>query len=198
MLGIFASKPVSFVMSQLIYSFDDRPHGKSWSEWTMLWWKWRLPLSSSNEPQHHRYKHNIVFLPYSFVENNESVLILPAGKDLFFPTITAINSYREDNRMRTDRDLIQWSKEDVGKVAKSEATLNGQKLESIPVCSEPFNAKYPMYNKWNVTPGPSRAICSGYWTFVRGLPAGKYEIHTSGMCLAGKIKREAYYNLTLT
>jgi hypothetical protein len=198
MLGIFASKPVSFVMSQLLYSFNDRPHGKSWSEWTMLWWKWRLPLSSSNEPQYHRYKHNVVFLPYSFVENNENVLILAAGKDLFFPTITAINSYREDNKMKTDRDLIEWSKGDVGKVAKSEATLNGQKLESIPVCSEPFNAEYPMCNRWNVTPGPSRAICSGYWTFVRGLPAGKYEIHTRGTCLAGKIKRESYYNLTLT
>ena len=198
MLGIFALKPVSLVMYQLLFSFDDRPHGKSWSEWTILWWKWRLPLSSSNDPQYHRYDHDVVFLPYSFIEYNENVLILPAGKDLFFPTITAINSDLEDNRMKTDQDLIQWSKEDVGKVAKREATLNGQKLESIPVCSEPFNAEYPTGNRWNVTPGLSRAICSGYWTFIRGLSAGKYELQTRGSCLAGKIKRETHYNLTLT
>ena len=197
MLGIFALKPVSFVMSQLLYSFDDRPHGKSWSEWTILWWKWRLPLSSSNDPQYHRYDRNVVFLPYSFIEYNENVLILPAGNDLFFPTITAINSDREDTRMKTDQDLIQWSKEDVGKVAKREATLNGQKLESIPVCSEPFNAEYPTGNRWSVTPGPSRAICSGYWTFIRGLSAGKYGIQTRGSCLSGKIKRETHYNLTI-
>ena len=185
-------------MYQLLFSFDDRPHDKSWSEWTILWWKWRLPLSSSTDPQYHRYDHNVVFLPYSFIEYNENVVILPAGKDLFFPTITAINSDREDNRMKTDQDLIQWSKEDVGKVAKMEATLNGQKLESIPVCSEPFDVEYPTGNRWNVTPGPSRAICSGYWTFIRGLSAGKYEIQTRGSCLAGKIKREMHYNLTLT
>jgi hypothetical protein len=198
MLGIFALKPVSSVMSQLLYSFDDRPHGKSWSDWTILWWKWRLPLSSSNDPQYHQYDRDVVFLPYSFVEYNENVLILPAGKDLFFPTITAINSDREDHKMKTDQDLIQWSKEDVDKVAKREATLNGQRLESIPVCSEPFNAEYPTCNRWKVTPGPSRAICSGYWTFIHGLSAGKYDIHTHGSCLAGKIKREAHYNLTLT
>jgi hypothetical protein len=198
MLGIFALKPVSFVMYQLLFSFDDRPHGKSWSEWTILWWKWRLPLSSSTDPQYHRYDHNVVFLPYSFIEYNENVVILPAGKDLFFPTITAINSDREDNRMKTDQDLIQWSKEDVDKVAKMEATLNGQKLKSIPVCSEPFDVEYPTDNRWNVTPGPSRAICSGYWTFIGGLSAGKYEIQTRGSCLAGKIKRAMHYNLTLT
>jgi hypothetical protein len=198
MLGIFALKPVSFVMSQLLYSFDDRPHGKSWSEWTILWWKWRLPLSSSDDPQFHQYDRNVVFLPYSFIEYKENVLIVPAGNDLFFPTITAINSDREDTRMKTDQDLIQWSKEDVGKVAKREATLNGQRLESIPVCSEPFNAEYPTGNRWNVTPGPSRAICSGYWTFIRGLSAGNYEVQTRGSCLAGKIKRETHYNLTLT
>jgi hypothetical protein len=198
MLGIFALNPVSFTMSQLLYSFDDRPYGKSWSEWTISWWKWRLPLSSSNDLQFHRYDHNVIFLPYSFVEYNENDLIMPAGKDLFFPTITAINSDREDKGMKTDQDLIQWSKEDIGKVTKREVTLNGQRLESIPVCSEPFNAEYPTCNRWNVTPGPSRAICSGYWTFIRGLSAGKYEIHTLGSCLAGKIKREGYYSLTLT
>jgi hypothetical protein len=185
-------------MSQLLYSFGDRPYGKSWSEWSIAWWKWRLPLSSSNDLQYHQYDRNVIFLPYSFVEYNENSLILPAGKDLFFPIITAINSDREDERLKTDQDLILWSKEDVGKVAKREVTLNSQTLESIAVCSEPFNAEYPIGNRWRVTPGSSRAICSGYWSFIRGLSAGKYELHTHGSCLAGKIKREAYYSLTLT
>ena len=185
-------------MYQPLFSCNDRPHGKSWSEWTILWWKWRLPISSSNNPQYHQYDHNVIFLPYSFFEYKENDLTLPAGKDLFFPSITAINSEREDKRMKTDQDLIQWSREDVGRVAKREVTINGQWLESVPVCSEPFDTEYPICNRWNVAPGPSRAICAGYWIFIRGLSAGKYEIRTHGACLAGKIKRDVHYSLTFT
>jgi hypothetical protein len=185
-------------MSNPLFSVNDKPYGKSWSEWSVLWWKWRMPLSLSKDPGYHQYDNNMIFLAYSFNGYDEYQLTIPSGKDLFFPIITAINSYAEDKTMKTDQDLIKWSREDVAKVAKKEVMINGERLEQQQqVRSEPFDIEYPMPNRWNGTPGPTRAICAGYWTFVRSLAHGRYQIRTSGTCLAGTIRRDAAYDLTV-
>jgi hypothetical protein len=186
-------------MAQLLFSVNDRPFGKSWGQWSIEWWKWRVPTCMIKNPGYYQYNSDVIFLPYSagYPEGTEHQLTLPSGKSLFFPVIAAINSYAEDKVMKSDQDLIEWSKEDIARIARKEVTINGEPLEQQQVCSEPFDIEYPSENKWNGTPGPTRAISAGYWTFLCSLPPGNYQINTHGACLAGKIKRDAAYDLVI-
>lgn len=193
------------MLSQTPFSIADKPYGKSLSEWSELWWKWIITIPKDNNPGmgHHlgsnkfQYNNDIIFLAGSFDIGNHIShdVTVPYGKALFFPLINAINSFSEDPEMKTDEDLIRWSKKDIEIIGKKELVINGESFPQQLVYSEPFNIEYPPNNVFNAVPGPTTAISCGYWAFLRPLPIGYYNIQAGGSCSSGTVKVNVDYHL---
>lgn len=192
------------MLSQTLFSIADKPYGKSWSEWSELWWKWIISIPKDKNPgmghdslgsNQFQYNYDIIFLAGSFDIGNcmSHEVIVPYGKALFFPLINAINSFSEDPEMKTKEDLIKWSKKDIEIIAKKELVINGEPLSQQLVYSEPFSIEYPPNNVFDANPGPTTAISCGYWAFVRPLPRGEYDIRAAGSCSAGTVKVNVNY-----
>jgi hypothetical protein len=99
--------------------------------------------------------------------------------------------------MNTEQELISWSKKDIENIRKKGLIINGQPFPQQLVYSETFEVTYPPNNVFNAKPGPTTAVSCGYWTFLRPLPRGNYNIQTSGECLAGSVKVGVGYNITV-
>ena len=194
--------------SQTLFSIADQPYGKSWSEWSQLWWQWIISIPKDKNPgmghddlesNQFQYNENVIFLAGSFDIGNfiNHEVTVRFGKSLFFPLINAINSFAEDPEMKTEQDLIRWSKQDIEKIAKKGLIINGELFPQQLVYSEAFDMTYPPNNVFNAKPGSTTAVSCGYWAFLRSLPRGNYNIQTSGACLAGSVKVGVGYNITV-
>jgi hypothetical protein len=193
------------MLSQTLFSVADTPYDKYWSEWSELWWKWIISIPKDNNPGmgHHpesnqfQFNDDIVFLAGSFDIGNcvNHDVTVSYGKALFFPLINAINSLSEDPEMKTEEDLIRWSKKDIEIIAKKELVINGEPFPQQLVYSEPFKIEYPPNNVFNAVPGTTIAISCGYWAFLRPMPKGYYHIQSSGSCSSGTVKVNVNYHL---
>jgi hypothetical protein len=196
------------MLPQTIFSDTDQPYGKSWSEWSELWWRWMISIPKDNNPgmghdhqgsNQFQYNEDIIFLAGSFDIGNctNHDVKVQYGKALFFPLINAINSSSEDPEIKTKEDLLEWSKHDIKIIAKKELLINGEPFLPQLVISEPFNVEYPPNNVFNADPGPTTAISCGYWVFLQPLPKGNYKIKASGSCSSGAINVNVNYRLAV-
>lgn len=192
--------------SQTAFTINERPYGKTWSEWSQLWWRWIISIPKDRSPglghddlesNQFQYDDNITFLAGSFDLGNfiRHDVTVPFGKALFFPLINSINSFAEDPTMKTEEDLIRWSRQDIENIRKKELIINGEPISEQLVYSEPFNIEYPPNNVFKVKPGLTTAISCGYWAFLRPLARGDYKIQTSGSCIAGTVKVDVDYHI---
>jgi hypothetical protein len=109
--------------------------------------------------------------------------IIPPGKAIFFPVLVKEDSLAEDSDLKTDADLIKRCEQATNRLIDIEASIDDIRMENIEkyrMQSNVFDLVFPKENVYNVKPGLTRAVCDGYWLFIKPLQAGIHSIFFKG------------------
>jgi hypothetical protein len=178
---------------ELVYGLQERPFGRTWPKWAAIWCNWLLSIPKTGNPalddcgtkagisQTDPYAW---FLAGTF--GNENIVRrkckIPLGKAILFPTMLKECSFAEDRDLTTESQLVERAKNDMDMIMNMEVTLSSQdpkaihKIQHYRIQSELYDLKFPQDNVYDVTPGITRSVCSGYWVFLKPLPPDTYEL----------------------
>lgn len=191
------------------FTLDDKPYGKSWDEWCADWWRWALSMPKTKNPgmgfveseaATSPVHDDVIFLVGAFdlvggkqITHN---LRIPAGKSVLLPVINCTNCFAYDPEMKTDDDLRAWAVKEISQIHKNAITINDNPVEQQTVPSDVFDLNWIEDNIFGIKPGPTRAVSTGFWLFIKSLPEGEYDISSYGSCMSGKVKIDAAYHIT--
>jgi hypothetical protein len=178
----------------LLYDRKLHPFGRSWEKWAALWCNWMLSIPKKNNPSldekgkycsTNQNDQNVWFLTGTFgnVHPINRKCSIPEGRAIFFPILVKEDSLAEDSDLKTELELTKRSRDATNRLIHMEATVDGEKadqLENYRVQSEVFDLTFPEDNVYDVTPGPTRAVCDGYWLFIKPLQVGKHQLYFKG------------------
>jgi hypothetical protein len=102
---------------------------------------------------------------------------------ILFPILEKEDSFAEDIDLKTEVELRLRAKEFMDKVRNLQAVVDGIKLQGLHkyrVQSSVFDLNFPTNCVYDVRPGFTRAVCDGYWVFLRPLSRGHHKIQFSG------------------
>jgi hypothetical protein len=102
---------------------------------------------------------------------------------ILFPILEKEDSFAEDIDLKTEVELRLRAKEFMDRVRKIQAVVDGTNLQGLykyRVQSSVFDLNFPINCVYDVQPGLTRAVCDGYWVFLRPLSAGHHKIQFSG------------------
>lgn len=200
---------MEYFNNQVMYQPDEKPFGKSWSEWTIEWWKWLLSIPKPDNPAEHKAhksigrsqkNHDVLFLAGTTGGSAERDITIPSRKAVLLGIINFTTSFAEEPGLKTDSDLISRAKSDIDDIVNKEAIIDGENvknLDSYRISSPPFDLTLPDNNLFGAPSGPTRGISDGYWIFLKPLPPGKHEIYAAGSCSSGKTSITCTYHLTV-
>lgn len=178
----------------LLYPREFRPFGKSWEDWAASWCKWLLGLPKDVSPSldetgencsQNQHDPHVWFLGGSF---GNTVPIrrfcrIPKHRAILFPILEKEDSFAEDVDLKFESELRLRAKEFMDRVRNLQLVVDGiwlQGLYEYRVQSPIFDLKFPINCVYEVEPGLTRAVCDGYWVFLRPLSVGQHEIRFSG------------------
>jgi len=177
----------------IMYPRHYKPFGKSWEKWAAIWCNWLLSIPRDKNPavdetgknsSQNQVDENVWFLAGSF-GNNIPVTrkcTVPRSKALLFPIVDKEDSFAEDLDLIYESELASRARNSMDRLIRLELIVDGKKfpnLDKYRVLSEFFNLTFPEKNVYDVNSGITRAICDGYWAFLRPLPMGAHEIYFS-------------------
>ena len=184
----------SITTESLLYPRECKPFGKSWEEWAALWCNWLLSLPKDVNPSldetgqncsQNQQDSNVWFLGGSF--GNLVPIIrfctIPRDMSIFFPILEKEDSFAEDIDLKTEAELRIRAKDFMDRVRKLQVIVDGIKLQGLykyRVQSSVFDLNFPPNCVYDLQPGFTRAVCDGYWIFLRPLSKGRHDIHFSG------------------
>jgi hypothetical protein len=190
----------------LIFTPDDSPYNKTYSDWANEWWQWHLSIPDIKENTnlaHPRDSYSpekcswnqssgpVWFLPDGKDQPNLSTAeirecAVPEGKALMVQIVGSGCSTGEG--LKNDQELLDcavW----VLPTAEFSASVDGVEVmntKSDPIDRnkfyvEPFktNLTYVDRNYYEVEPGTYDGMVAGYYLFVPPLPPGEHEIKFS-------------------
>jgi hypothetical protein len=184
----------SIATESLLYPRESRPFGKTWEEWAALWCNWLLSLPKNVNPSldetgqncsQNQQDPNVWFLAGSFgnLVPITRFCSIPKHMAILFPVLEKEDSIAEDTDLKTEAELRDRAKEFMDRVKKLQAVVDGielQGLQKYRVQSSVFDLNFPTNSVYDVQPGFTRAVCDGYWVFLRPLSEGYHQIHFSG------------------
>ncbi len=185
------------------------PFGKTWEEWTVKWWQWVLSFPKRDNPGYDKTGEKILanqnfvdllFLAGTYGGLAERAICIPSGKALLLPVINYVTSYSENPSLKSEEELFSDARSNINDILNKEASIDGVILEDLNkyrVTSGIFCVVYPEENIYGIKPGQTKAVSDGYWLFLRPMTCGKHYIDTYGSCLAGRVKIEVKYNITV-
>ncbi len=175
-----------------VYSRESKPFGRSWEDWSAIWWQW-----CSNEPEKsnpvidktgefcnkNQNDPDVWFLAGTFGGKAERTCTIPARKAILFPIINDLISYAEYNRLKTESELRSYAKSDLDEATVYKATVDGvelQNLQNYRVQSHLFSFIISPDDPAGVPAGPTVGVSDGYWVFLKPLSIGQHTIHFTG------------------
>jgi hypothetical protein len=175
-----------------VYSRESKPFGRSWEDWSAIWWQW-----CSNEPEKsnpvidktgefcnkNQNDPDVWFLAGTFGGKAERTCIIPARKAILFPIINDLISYAEYNHLKTELELRSYAKSDLDEATVYKATVDGvelQNLQNYRVQSRLFSFIILPDDPTEIPAGPTFGVSDGYWVFLRPLSIGQHTIHFTG------------------
>jgi hypothetical protein len=179
----------------LLYSRHSKPFGKSWEEWAASWCKWLLTLPKEFNPSidetggkcsQCQLDPNVWFLAGTFGNTVPITRFckIPKHMAIFFPILEKEDSFAEDTDLKLETELQIRAKEFMDRVRRLYVSIDGiilKDLYNYRVQSHIFDLNFPANCVYDVHPGLTRAVCDGYWVFVRPFSTpGKHEIRFSG------------------
>ena len=175
-----------------VFPLTSKPYGKTYSEWSALWWQWALSIPTNANPVKDTTGKNcaqgqkgpVWFLAGTFGGAIERFCTIPTGVTLATNPISQEVSYAEFPDSKTESDLRVKAKNFQDKVTHVEFTVNGvgiQNLSKYRVQSPLFSFALPKDNVLGLPAQTTQGVSDGTWVILHALPAGKYEIHSKGI-----------------
>jgi len=190
----------------LIFTPEDMPYNKTYSDWAREWWQWHLSIPDVKENNSLAHPRDI-YSPEkcSWNQSSSPVWFLPDGKDqpdlsnaeireCIVPEGKALmvqivgSGCSTGEGLKNDQELLDcavW----VLPTAEFSASVDGTEVmntKSDPsdrdeFYVEPFktNLTYVGRNYYEVEPGTYDGMVAGYYLFVPPLPPGEHEIKFS-------------------
>jgi hypothetical protein len=164
----------------IMYLRKYHPFGKSWEKWTAIWCNWLLSIPKDKNPaadetgknsSQNQVDANVWFLAGSFGNN------IPVRRKCTLP-----NSKAEDLDLIYEEELAMRARNSMDRLICIQLIVDGKRLLNLSeyrVLSEFFDLTFPENNVYDVNFGNTRAVCDGYWAFLRPLPIGSHEIYFS-------------------
>jgi hypothetical protein len=192
-----------------IYLRASKPFGKTWEKWAAIWCNWLLSVPRANNPSvddtgkncgQNQNNPNVWFLGGTFGNTVpvKRICSIPVGKAILFAILEKEDSFAEDLDLKNESELSSRAKNFMDRVTYLQATVDGVKLEDLDkyrVQSEFFDLIFPEHSVYDVKAGVTRAVCDGYWVFLKPLCIGKHEIHFAGeVSLADDVVTEQFKN----
>ncbi len=190
-----------------LYDPDSAPFGITYAEWTARWWKWVLSIPKAENPLVDENGENcannqsgpVWFLAGTLKGSAERSCTIPADKAILIPVINYEASVAEGDGT-TDEELAARAKFEIDQITNMQAMFSGanvKELKKYRVQSPPFNVILPADNVLGLPAQTTKMMSEGYWLFLKPLEPGKYDLHSFGSCLAGRIKIGSSYHLTI-
>lgn len=184
------------------------PHGRSYAEWSVAWWRWASSLPFTASPLFDTadlsagQSGRVWFLGGTLAPNpdpsdpNASIGranrsgTIPSGKALFFPILNVEASVLEGNGT-TPRELAASARDLMDHAVGLEATIDGRPVEGLGS----YRVQSPLFvfgplPEDNIFEGAfgiptpagtiSAAVADGVYLFVGPLPPGRHTIHWGG------------------
>jgi len=192
-----------------VYPCDSKPYGRSYIQWSTLWWQWLLSIPKRTSPaidftgqygSLNQSDPNVFFLCQTF-ENPDSMpirkIVVPSGKAIFMPIINWISVTPDDGI--NDMELQDTAKRKIDTVFVQELQISVDHrriggFQDYRVSSFPFEVCLPDDNLLNLKKGPTRCVSDGYWILFE-LPNRSHVISSYGCCSLGVTKIGISYAL---
>jgi hypothetical protein len=177
----------------IMYPRNYQPFGTPWEKWAAIWCNWLLSIPRDKNPavdesgensSQNQVDANVWFLAGSF-GNNIPVrrkCTVPKSKAILFPIVDKEDSFAEDVDLIYEEELAIRAIKSMDRLISQQLIVDGNRLTNLSeyrVLSEFFDLKFPKNNVYDVNFGTTRAVCDGYWAFLRPLPVGPHEIYFS-------------------
>ena len=175
----------------LVFPVDSKPYGKSYADWSAIWWQWLLSIPEDKSPAGDSTGEDcgtnqqgpIWFLAGTFGGSAERTCTIPSGKAIMFSPINSECSYAEYPDEKTESDLLECAKTFQDQTTSAQVTINGTAIENLDqfrIQSPPFNVTIPENNVFGVSSGPTQAVSDGLWVILNPLPVGEHKIGFKG------------------
>jgi hypothetical protein len=175
-----------------VYSRESKPFGRSWEDWSAIWWQWCSTEPEESNPvadktgefcNKNQHDPDVWFLAGTFGGKAERTCTIPFRKAILFPIINDLISYAEYNHLKTESDLRSYAKSDLDEATVYKATVDGvelQNLQKYRVQSHLFSFIILPDDPAGVPAGTTVGISDGYWVFLKPLSIGQHIIHFTG------------------
>jgi len=178
----------------LLFPRESKPFGRSWEEWAASWCKWLLQLPKGINPSlddtgenccKKQEDVNVWFLAGSFgnVAPIKRYCKIPKHRSILFPILEKEDSFAEDVDLNYESELRLRAKQFMDRVKNLELIVDGTKVQRLyeyRVQSPIFDLNFPVNCVYDIEPGLTKAVCDGYWVFLRPLSVGEHVIQFSG------------------
>jgi len=207
------STSVSFAQDDRSETFspDDRPYGKTYSEWTENWWQWFLSIPADENPINDstgekclvQQSGPVVFLVGSGGGTAERSCTITSDKAILIPSINVICTFAEDESIQTEEDARACANGDQDLVTEYTGTLDGSDVGVHRVDTSLFDVTFPPDNVFGIEEGDSQGVSDGYWVFLKPLREGSYELRATGLLVdytvTGPVRlvEDSTYHLTV-
>jgi hypothetical protein len=173
---------------------NSKPYGLSYGDWSVKWWQWLLPITSSMNPINDKtgatctqgQSGPVWFLTGSLGGHAERSCTIPAGKAIFFPILSAECSYAEDSTLKNEAQLSSCAVNSV-QGGIGHVTVDGvdfQNLQTYEVQSPLFGFTFPKDNIFGANPGPTQSVSYGNFLMLQPMNPGNHTVHFGGVVLA--------------
>jgi hypothetical protein len=107
---------------------------------------------------------------------------IPKSKAILFPIVNKEDSFAEDLDLISEEELAFRARKSMDRLICLELIVDGKRFSNLGeyrVLSDFFDLEFPENNVYNVNIGVTRAVCDGYWAFLRPFSIGSHEISFS-------------------
>ena len=111
-----------------------------------------------------------------------------------------VSSFAENPKIISEDELKNHVRKDADDFKNMEFVLNGRKLQNIEyyrIDSDVFELFCVKDNAFNIPSGVTKAVCSGYYFFLKPLSRGFYDIRVQGSCSLGETNVDAIWHLSV-
>jgi hypothetical protein len=205
----------------VIVNTNSTYQGKTYGEWSAMWWKWLLSIPQDKSPVtdftgkncHINQNSSLVWylvgsggakIPTNETSGTEQArtCLIPEGRGIFFALITGACSFAEFPNYKSISQLQACSSQDP--VSYLRATIDGSdipNLKSYRIQSPEFNLTLPDNNAFGLKPQTTVAVSDGYFIMLEPLSKGvhtlKFEAHYGDPVETVPIYNEEHANYIL-
>ena len=194
-----------------IFPPQSQPYGKTYAEWSAVWWQWALAIPADHNPlldetgadAGQGQSGHVWFLAgvFNATGTAERTNTVPAGKALFFPIVNNIWISTVPTDPQTAdaiRPLIAPVVNDATDLACEIDGVSVKHPENYRTESPLFNVTLPANNIFGIdagTYGPS--MDEGFYLMVAPLSVGRHTIHFHGALTDLPFTLDITYHLTV-